>query len=250
MTFKEILVLNDAKVQTMYGNAVAGKIWIALRPVVQLLFICLVFNNVIVINQDNHGAFIMYGFLLLTFINMSLMSSVTCIFDNRSIISRFKIKSNFFPIANIFHNLYLLIFCFIACALIIALFAHLPIHVNMIFAPFYFAYIVIVLFLVCASVAIIYPYFQDIKFLLEVSCMVSLWATPIFYPISQMPGWMFKISYFNPFFILIVPFVRLMHEGSLPTTSMHASMLGLLVVSLIVYIIAQKKLAKNVIYYC
>ncbi len=250
MTLKEIRILHATKIETIYGRTFAGKIWIALKPMIQLVFMGFVFGKIITINQENHTAFIMYGFLLLNFITASLSSASGTISENIFITSRFNVSKNFFSVVNIYYNLYICFISFIPCALLVAIFTNLPIHLNMIFAPFYLIYIVTTMFLVCASIAIIYPYFQDIKFLIEVTSMVSLWVTPIFYPMSQMPGWMFKLSYFNPFFILIAPFVRLMHEGLLPTMSMHISMLGLFVVSLLIYIITQKKLSRNVIYYC
>ena len=80
--------------------------------------------------------------------------------------------------------------------------------------------------------------------------MIAMWVTPIFYPIHQLPMWMQKLNYFNPFFILITPFNRLMHQGLLPTLSMHIAMAGLFFVSLAIYLIVHKKFARNVIYYC
>jgi hypothetical protein len=61
---------------------------------------------------------------------------------------------------------------------------------------------------------------------------------------------MFKLSYFNPFYILIAPITRLMHQGLLPTLSMHISMLVLLIVSFVMFIIVQAKLEKRLIYKC
>lgn len=246
----ETLILNDVKIKTSYGSAKIGKLWIAIKPLIQVVFIGFVFNKVVLVDQENHTAFIMYNLLMLNFISSSLSFSTKSIYESSSIIARFNVNKNTFPFSTVFNGIYIYFFCLLVCSVVVGVFDSIPLHFNMIFAPIYFMYIVVVMMFVCSSFALIYPYFQDIGFLTESVCMIAMWITPIFYPISQMPEWMFKLSYFNPFFILIAPFTRLLHQGLFPTQSMHLAMFGLFMVSFGLYLITQKKLSRNVIYYC
>jgi ABC-type polysaccharide/polyol phosphate export permease len=246
----DLITLHNLRLKSLYGNTKAGKIWIAIKPMIQISFMGYVFKNVINIECENYIAYISYNLMMLNFISLALGESKILIFSNVSIISRFKIKKSIWAMVCVFNNLYIYIISLFACLLMVAVFDKVPLHWNMAFYPLYLLYACTVLFFVIQSIAVIYPYFKDLGFLIDNVLMISLWVTPIFYPIEKMPEMMFKLSYFNPFYILIAPITRLMHQGLLPTLSMHISMLVLLIVSFVVFIIVQAKLEKRLIYKC
>lgn len=248
--WNQVYVLYCAEMIQCYGNSKLGKLWIVIKPILQVGFIGLIFNRVININQEYHMAYIMYNLLLFNFITVSLSSATGSIFSNVAIISKFNINKTIFPITSVMFYFSQFLMQIVACGIFVALVSGLPMHLNMVFGVFYLLYILVIIMITGALFAIIFPYLRDISFFIENAIMIGLWITPIFYPISQMPMWMQQISYFNPFFILITPFTTIMHSGQFPNLATHISMFVLLVILVGTYMMTRKYLAKNVIYYC
>jgi len=248
--WQQCIEVAKLSLEILYGKTILGKFWLTAKPLTQIIFIGFVFSKVMLVATPNYPAFTMYNVLLMLFITTSINYSYTAITENISILKRFNINKSLFTSSNVLQNLYIYLTSLTIIGGIIFIFGGLEFHLNMIFAPIYLLYIVIVLIITCCTFSIIYPYLTDISFIIDTVLMIAMWVTPIFYPIEQMPIWMQKMSYFNPFFILIVPFTRLLHLGLLPTLNMHIAMFGLLFLVFMIFYIVRKKLSRNIIYYC
>ena len=108
-------------------------------------------------------------------------------------------------------------------------------------------------FLFCSGMALLLSalavYFRDIQYLFGILTMAWMYATPIFYPIEQLPPFAQNLMKFNPMYHYINLFRNLVIYGNIPGPNTWIACIVSSVVMLGLGLWVFRKLQRNFILY-
>ena len=211
------LVLKDIKLK--YRRSVLGYLWSVLNPLMVMLVMYFVFAHMFRIDIENYSAYLIIGQSLFTFMTEGTNQAIGSIVGNGALLKKVYVPKYVFTLSKITSSLVNLIFSLIAMA-IVFIFSQVTFSVYMFFIPVVLLEVYIFslglgLFLAASSV-----FFRDIQYIYSVLTTAWMYATPIFYPISQLPEVMQKgLTWFNPMCIYITHFRTCVLQQTLPDLS-------------------------------
>lgn len=92
-------------------------------------------------------------------------------------------------------------------------------------------------------------YFRDLQYLYGIVTMAWMYATPLFYPLSQLPGFMQQIVKLNPLYHYINCLRCLVMYGFVPGPNTWFACIACAVVMVVLGLAAFRKLQRNFILY-
>lgn len=111
----------------------------------------------------------------------------------------------------------------------------------------------VLLFLFCCGMALLLSalavYFRDLQYLYGIVTMAWMYATPLFYPLSQLPGFMQQIVKLNPLYHYINCLRCLVMYGFVPGPNTWFACIACAVVMVVLGLAAFRKLQRNFILY-
>ena len=239
--YRELLVqLFWTSVKLRHVGSVLGFFWTLLNPFLYIITYWLVFSIFIRMDISNYPLFLIPGFLAWNFFAASLNNSSEAIINSKDLISKIAFPKEILVIINIavplFDFLIAVILYFIVINLIPGAYNYSPITLML---PLIILLQVLVIFgfaliIACASV-----YFRDIPQLVQVGTTLLFFLTPIFYPISFIPGKWHYIFQLNPMAVIITFYHDIFYYNDLPSfrsvSLMFAAALIFAVLSLMVF---------------
>lgn len=194
------LVIRDIKIK--YKRSFLGVLWSVLNPLLMMVVMSVVFSTMFQSSIPNFPMYLIIGQILFSLFsevtNMAMMS----IIYNGGLIKKVYIPKYIFPLSKALFALSNLFFSLIA-VILVALFTKLQLHWEL----FFVLIPIILLFffslgigLVLASYAV---FFRDISHLFQIVLMIWTYLTPIFYPVTILPGDIIKYILYNPMFCYI-----------------------------------------------
>lgn len=194
------LVIRDIKIK--YKRSFLGVLWSVLNPLLMMVVMSVVFSTMFQSSIPNFPMYLIIGQILFSLFsevtNMAMMS----IIYNGGLIKKVYIPKYIFPLSKALFALSNLFFSLIA-VILVALFTKLQLHWEL----FFVLIPIILLFffslgigLVLASYAV---FFRDISHLFQIVLMIWTYLTPIFYPVTILPGNIIKYILYNPMFCYI-----------------------------------------------
>lgn len=194
------LVIRDIKIK--YKRSLLGVLWSVLNPLLMMIVMSIVFSTIFQSSIPNFPMYLIIGQILFSFFsevtNMAMMS----IIYNGGLIKKVYIPKYIFPLSKALFALSNLSFSLIA-VIIVALFTRIELHWELIFFPLP----IILLFFFSLGIGLILTsyavFFRDISHLFQILLMIWTYLTPIFYPITILPGNIVKYILYNPMFCYI-----------------------------------------------
>ncbi len=194
-----------------YLGSYLGLFWAILQPTLLLVLYTFVFGIVLKVQPQGISSPIAYviwmfsGLIPYFVFNEAISSSANSLISNASLIKNIVFKSETIPIAAVFNAIVPLIvgLIFIFLLLIIdgqMLTWHILLLLPIILLQFIF---LIGLGYLLSATAV---FFRDIIQLIPTLTMALLFATPIFYPIENMPAIVAKLTFFNPLYQMVQPY--------------------------------------------
>lgn len=195
--FIELLArLTETELQSRYKNTVFGFVWIVANPLLQMLIIGFIFPLFIKEPIVNYNYFLFIGLLVWNFFSLSLSKATPSIVYERSLIKKASFPRAVIPLSIIMSNL----IHFLA-ALTLFFISTLSIGTMSILT---FPYSVIAILLLCIFTAgislltsALNTRYRDINFFVSALLIVWFYASPIVYPLSQMPSkyiWLWRLN--------------------------------------------------------
>lgn len=214
------------EVQVRYRGSVLGWVWSYVKPAAQYLIYYLALGIFLELNrsQINYPIYLFSGIILINLFTEAFSNSTRSLVDNGALIKKIYLPREMFPVASTivaFVNFLPQVVILLGVCLIVG-WRPAPLQALGVLVG---AVIIIVLatglgmLFGAANVS-----FRDSQNFVELIVMVSVWASPVLYPYSQVrnvfPDWLLLIYQLNP----VTVAVELFHAGFwYPTTNGQGS---------------------------
>lgn len=187
-------------VRARYKQSLLGGLWALLQPTVTTLIFSLVFTYFVPIQTDGIP-YVLFAYTALapwTFFTTALVDMGEALVNNMNLISKIYFPREILPLAALLARLLDL---GIASLLLVVLLLYFGVAVRvypLLFLPAVVAIQVVLLLGLGLLGAALHVFYRDIKHLLALVLQVWLYATPIIYPVSAVPGWVRPYYFLNP----------------------------------------------------
>ena len=225
------LVARDIKIK--YRRSVLGVLWTLLNPLCMMIVLSVVFSNLFKFDVENFPLYLLSGQVVFTFFSDSTTSSMTAIINNASLIKKIYVPKYLFVLSRVFSSFINLMASFTALLLVMVA-TRAELHWTVLFVP------VPMLLLVgfCLGIGLILSAitvkFRDIMHLYSVFVTALMYLTPVIYPMSILPEWLYPIVRLNPITNILLMFrdVMLNNKG-LDIVSLVVAIIEMLILLLI-----------------
>lgn len=235
------LVKRDVKVK--YRRSFLGYIWSLLNPLLMMAVMTMVFSFVFRFNIENYPMYLITGQTLWTFFNESTNMAMYSIIQNSSLLKKVYIPKMIFPISRVCSSFVTMLFSLVAI-LIVMIFT----RVKLCWTALLFPIPILLLLIFSIGIGLILSalsvYFRDITHLYGVLCLAWMYATPIFYPVSELAPQIQTLIRFNPMFQYIDLFRQVLLYGCFPGKKV-LSCLACSLIMLTIGFTVFRKLQKN-----
>jgi ABC-2 type transport system permease protein len=164
----------------------------------------------------------------------STQNGLMSIISAAPLIKKIRINKAVFPLEKVLFELINFAISLIAVALVMIYF-QVPPTFNVLLLPLLLFYMV----LFCAGLSFLLSalavFFRDVIHLWSVFTLAWTYATPLFYPVSILPDWMFRIMQFNPMYQYVDYFRDIVLYGQLPSLDYNSWHIGFIGFNLICF---------------
>ena len=200
------LVARDVKIK--YRKSVLGVLWTLLNPLMMMIILSIVFSN--------YSLYLLCGQILFNFYNEATSGAMTSILGNAPLIKKVYIPKYLFVVSRIASSSINILSSF--CALILVmLFTRQELHFTMFLVVIPLVYLIVFSMGVGLILAALTVKFRDIMHLYTVFLTGLMYLTPVIYPMSMLPGWVYKIVSINPLTMIMVIFRNVVIYNTIPS---------------------------------
>jgi lipopolysaccharide transport system permease protein len=193
-----IFVWRDIKVR--YKQTALGVAWAILQPLVTMILFTLIFNKLAKIPSENvpYPIFVFAGLLYWDYFSRALTATSNSLIESENIIKKVYFPRLVLPLSTVVTPI---IDFFLALTILIGLMAYYR------FVPHWEGILLLPVLLIIALFTALGPglflaasnvKFRDVRYLLPFFLQILLFATPVIYPISNIPQNYQWIAYLNP----------------------------------------------------
>ncbi len=209
------LVLRDLTVR--YKRSVLGVLWTMLNPLLLMLVLTIVFSAFFRFAIQHFEVYFLSEYLPWIFFSQTTVTSMASMAWNGPLMKRVRIPKSIFAVAITLSGIANLVISCIPLA-IIMLIKGAPFSRAVIFLPVSFLILGAFTLGVSLTLSSLSVYFADIKETYQVAVVGLMYLTPIFYPMSIVPGKYLWIVRLNPLVHLLQIIRDPIYYGRLPTS--------------------------------
>lgn len=231
--YKELiknLVISDLK--TKYSNSVLGFAWSMLNPLLMMLVLYFVFNNVFKNTQEHFALYLLIGITTWRFFAMGTSVAMSSIVGKASLVTKIFIPREILTLSTVLSALLSSLLEFLVLIPLLVIFGVIPSLTIILFPLLHILFFPIV-YGISLALASLYVYYRDINQIWDVVIQIGFFLSPIVYPLSLIPE-----NY--RFYYMLNPITRLieMYRGVLLYNRLPELMdLGIVIFSGIVLLI-------------
>ncbi len=176
----------SATLRVRYQRGFLGFFWTLLHPLLMLTVLSVVFSRILRFEMDNYPVFLFSGLIPWQFFSASLSNSSTSLLTNQGLIRRISVYLLLFPVSDLMVAVVNMVFAMIAMfILLMFLGAHVSVH--LILVPVGLIFLFIFTLGVSLIAMTLTTFFRDFEHMISVLLQALFFATPIFYPTSEVP---------------------------------------------------------------
>lgn len=240
------LVIKDLKIK--YRRSVLGFAWSILNPLLMMIVITAVFQNVFKSDIDNFPVYYLTGYLFFSFLTEATNMSMHSIMGASALIKKVYIPKYIFPLEKCMFSFVNMLLSFVA-TIIVMLVLKVPITASffMFLVPMLYLFVFTLglsLFLASATV-----FFRDIEHLYGVFTTAWMYLTPVFYPMEMLPDFMTNVLKFNPLYHYILYFRALVMYNHVPDVHSNLVCAGFSIIMFVIGVLFFKKKQDKFILY-
>lgn len=211
----ETLVTKDFKLK--YRRSVLGILWSVLNPLLMMCVLAAVFSYMFRFNIENFPLYLILGQIMFDFMNRSTSQAMSSIIEAQSLIKKVRIEKMVFPLEKTMFELVNFAISLIAVACVMVYFQVAPsIH-----ALWCVPLVTLLVFIFSAGLGLLISalsvFFRDVMHLWGVVLTAWTYATPLFYPVDLLSGFMRQLMEFNPMYHYITMFRDVMMWNTCPS---------------------------------
>jgi len=219
--YRELLfVLTQREIQIRYKQSVLGIAWAIIQPLALMLMFTLVFSALLKIPSDGipYPLFAYSALLPWTFFSNSLNRAIPSLETNAQLIKKVYFPRELFPVASVLAAGFDFL---VSAAIFVGLMVYYRADVQF---TVYLLYVVPILMIqivftlgICLFASAVNVYYRDVKHALPLLIQVWMYASPIIYPVSQVPERLQTIYFLNPMAGIIHSYRSVLVKGVAPT---------------------------------
>lgn len=238
------LVVRDLKVK--YRRSFLGYLWSLLNPLLMMLVMTAIFNNVFRFEIANYPLYLICGQTLFSFLSESTNMAMNSVLGNATLIKKIYIPKFIFPVSRVFSSFVTFGFN-LGAILLVMIFTRIPLSSTLLLVVFP----VFFLFLFCCGIGLILAalsvYFRDITHLYGIITMAWMYATPIFYPLESVSESVQAIIKLNPMYHYINVFRNLVIYSNIPGPNAWFGCIASSFIAIVIGLLVFHRLQKNFI---
>ena len=210
--------------QQRYVGSSMGWLWAAVHPAVLLASYIFVFVLVLKMpapaesGTKSMALYIFAGILPWLLFQESVQRSATSVVDSTNLVTKTLFPSEVLPVTVFFSNLLNHLIGLLVLLGIVAV-AEAKIHLAVALVPVYL--LLLAMFTVGVSwiAAGLQVFLRDTSQVISILMIFWFWATPIFFTIGKLPGWMQPFVRLNPLAQVVDAYRRAILAGTLPAAN-------------------------------
>ena len=191
------LVARDFR--TKYKRSVLGMFWSFLNPLLMMLVQYFVFSTIFKSDVPNFAAYLIIGTVMFNFFNEACGMALSSIVSNASLITKVYMPKYIYPLTRVMSSVVNLLISLIPL-LIVCVITGVEFHKSAVLAFFFLVCLTMFSLGVGLLLSASMVFFRDTQFLWGVLSMMWMYATPIFYPETILPGEFKFVLEVNPLY--------------------------------------------------
>lgn len=242
----EELVKRDFKKK--YKRTVLGIGWSLLSPLLTLLIMKLVFTEFFGRNTPHYTTYLFCGNLVFSYFSESTKSGMRALMDNSKIFTKVMVPKYLFLFSKNVQTLISFLLTLVIFFLFVAM-DGLPFTWK--FICLLYPIICLVLFNIGVGLILsaLYIFFRDIQYLYDVFIKLLTYLSAIFYTIDRYSHEVQCLFLFNPIYLFIRYFRKIVIEAAVPTVWFHLLMAVDVIIVLGIGCLMYKKYNTKFLYY-
>lgn len=240
------LVARELKVR--YRRSTIGFAWTMLQPLLTMLVLQLVFSAIFRFEIHNYPVYALAGILFWSFFSQSVVTSMNSLRSNAGLLTKLPIPKSVFPVATVIAGLVNMVFALVPLFAILIVTGH-PLRPSLAFLPV--SMLLAALFTLGAGLLLspLAAFFTDIIELVGVVLTLTMYLTPIFYPIDIIPESFRWVVRFNPLRSVLEVFRDPIYYGKIPPLTHLTVTFAVVVVSLVLGILVFQRSSDRIAFY-
>jgi len=208
------LVASDLKVK--YQSSVLGFAWSMLNPLLMMLVLYAVFNNIFRFEQEHFALYLLIGIIAWRFLANGTMTAMSSIVGKPSLVTKIFIPREVLTFS-------MAMSAFISSILEFAVLIPLLLilGVSLSFTVLLFPVIHILFFIMVYGVSLVlaslYVYYRDLNQIWDILLQVGFYLAPIIYPLSLVPEKYIFYYMLNPVTRLMVMYRDILLYNTIPS---------------------------------
>ena len=226
-----IMTISELKVK--YQSSILGFTWSLLNPLLMMLVLYFVFNNVFKATQNHFALYLLIGIVSWRFLSNGTMSAMASIVGKPSLVTKIRIPRQVLVLSVVLSS-------FISSILEFVVLLPLLFILGVGLSPYILLFPVIhlIFFMMVYGMSLIlaslYVYYRDLNQIWEVIIQMGFFLSPIVYPLSTVPKEYLSYYMLNPVTVIIQMYrdILLYHTAPAPSDLAFAFLVGIAIVLL------------------
>ena len=240
------LVSRDLKVK--YRRSVLGYLWSVLNPLLMMVVLTTVFQNIFRSNIEYFPVYYLTGALIFNFFSEATTGAMNSVMGSSSLIKKVYIPKYIFPLEKCLFSFANMVFS-LAAVLIIIIGLQMPVSATALLFPIPMIYTLLYSIGMGLILASMNVFFRDLGHLYSVFVLAWQYLTPVIYPIEILPDNVQKLMWINPLYYYITYFRQIIMYGVIPDLRTNVICLAYGLITVTIGLIVFKKLQDKFILY-
>lgn len=240
------LVSKDFKLK--YRRSTLGILWSVLNPLLMMMVLAAVFSFMFRFQIENFPLYLILGTILFNLMANSTSVAMTSIIDAAPLIKKIRVEKMIFPLEKVIFEVVNFAISLIAVVLVMLYYQIIP-TMNLFFLPFLIVYVTLFSLGIGLLLSALAVFFRDIIHLWGVIITAWTYATPLFYPVEMLDGWMQTVMQFNPMYHYVTYFRDIAMWNTNPGGKENLICLGFAVITFLVGFAVFRKTEQKFILY-
>lgn len=214
----EELVKRDFKKK--YKRTILGMGWSVLSPLLILLVLYFVFGGFFGQYTEHYIIYLFSGNLLYSYFSDATTGGMRSLLANAHIFSKVVVPKYMFLLARSIQSLMNFGLTLVVYFIFVIL-DDVSFHWGFILLLYPIIFLTIFNIGFSMILSILYIFFRDLDYLYGIFCMLVMYGSAIFYPITQFSPMFQQMFYLNPLFVYITYFREIVVNGIIPSLGLH-----------------------------
>lgn len=234
------LVASDLKVK--YQSSVLGFAWSMLNPLLMMLVLYAVFNNIFRFEQEHFALYLLIGIIAWRFLANGTMTAMSSIVGNTSLVTKIFIPREVLTFSVVMSAFISSILEFMVLVPLLIIFGA-SLSITMLLFPVIHVLYFGLVYGISLILASLYVYYRDLNQIWDIVLQIGFYASPIIYPLSLVPDEYLFYYTLNPITRLMVMYRDVLLYDIVPTLPDISIVVGSGLILLVIGTIVFRKLS-------